>query len=239
MNGIAWKTFTRLASAALAVALAGCGVSPGPDLSGPEGNAYMTAYSGSWVLLRLESDDLEAEFNEAMAGRPGATAGGVPGAGSPGGRGGGMTGRRPGGGMTGGRAGGGRMPGGMPGSGGGMDPEEMRRVMEATMTIARTPRELGLTLRPESVTLAQKEGPSQRLDFGGDEISVGREGAEYFATAEWTEEGLIIERKVDRGGRVRDEMKLDAEGRLVVKREIDALRGGKVKGTLVYRRGEG
>ena len=63
-----------------------------------------------------------------------------------------------------------------------------------------------------------------------------QEGAEYFAKAAWTSEGLIIERKVDRGGGVKDRMKVDDQGRLIVKREIDALRGGKVEGTLIYRK---
>ena len=50
---------------------------------------------------------------------------------------------------------------------------------------------------------------------------------------------MVIERKVDGGGRVRDKLRVDEEGRLVMEREIDALRGGKVKGTLFYRLKEG
>jgi hypothetical protein len=38
---------------------------------------------------------------------------------------------------------------------------------------------------------------------------------------------------------VKDKLHVDEEGRLVMEREIDALRGGKVKGTLLYRRKEG
>lgn len=147
-----------------------------------------------------------------------------------------MTGGRSGG-MSGGRSGG-RMPGGMPGTAGGMDPEEMRRVMLATMAIARTPGNLALTLRPESVTLIQGDTEAVVLTLGGEETAVTLGEVEYFAAAEWTDEGLIIERKVDGGGKVKDKIRVDEEGRLVVERSIDALRGGKVRGTLRYRKAE-
>lgn len=239
MNRSTWKTPAPFSFLVLFLALYGCGAGPGPNLSGPEGTPYLTAYSGTWVLLRLDSDDLDARFREAMAGRPGASAGGMPGAGASGSRGGGMTGGRPGGGMTGGRPGGGRVPGGMPGTAGGMDAEEMRRVMQATTVIARTPTEMSLELRPESITLIRGDLPPVRLGLGEEEIAVNQDGAEFFAKAEWTSEGLIIQRKVDRGGAVKDKMTLDEDGRLIVEREIDALRGGKVEGTLVYRKKEG
>lgn len=239
MNGSSLKSPAPMAALVLAWTLAGCGAGPGPDLLGPQGQAYLTAYSGDWVLLPLESDDLDAEFREAMAGRPGASAGGKPGAGVRGGRGGGMTGGRPGGGMTGSRPGSGRRPGGgIPGTGGGLDPEEMRRAMQATMVIARTPTELAVDLSPREALLTRAGGSPARLPLGGDEVSVNQEGVEYFEKAEWTSEGLIIERKVDRGGSVKDKMKVDDQGRLIVEREIDALRGGKVQGTLVYRKNE-
>ena len=221
---------------ALAITLAGCGVGPGPDLASPSGASYLSAYSGDWVLLRLDSDDLDAKYREAMAGRPGASAGGMPGAGLPGSRGGGMTGGRSGGrsgGMTGGRT-----PGGMPGAAGNLDPEEMRRIMMATMAIARTQGEFTLTLRPESVTLLQGEAEAVILTLGGEENAIYQGGVEEFAAAEWTDEGLIIKRKVDGGGKVKDKIRVDEEGRLVVERSIDALRGGKVKGTLRYRKAE-
>ena len=51
---------------ALAITLAGCGVGPGPDLASPSGASYLSAYSGDWVLLRLDSDDLDAKYREAM-----------------------------------------------------------------------------------------------------------------------------------------------------------------------------
>jgi hypothetical protein len=189
----------------------------------------MAAYSGDWVLLRLESDDLDRKFRDAMADRPRSPGGGVPGGGAD---------RRPpgGGGMTGGR--GGRMPGMGPGGAGNVDAEEMRRVLETTRLITRTHTELLLTLRPESATLRPADGVPLVLPLSGEEQSVVRGEAEYFAAAGWTDEGLLIERKVDGGGRVTDKIQVDQAGRLVVEREIDALRGGTVKGTLVYERKE-
>lgn len=147
-----------------------------------------------------------------------------------------MTGGRAGGGMSGGRPGGSRMPGGMPGAGGGMSPEEMQRVMRANQAIARTPGNFTLALRPESATLTQGDAGALVLTFGGQETTVNLGEVEYFAGAEWTSEGLIIERKVDMGGGVKDKMKVDDEGRLLVEREIDTGRAGKVSGTLIYRK---
>ena len=70
---------------ALVVTLTACGVGPGPNLAGPDGASYLSAYSGEWTLLRLESDDLDAQLREAMSARSGGAAGGMAG---PGGRGG-------------------------------------------------------------------------------------------------------------------------------------------------------
>jgi hypothetical protein len=131
------------------------------------------------------------------------------------------------------------MPGAGPPGGGGFDPEEMRRVMQATQAISRTQVEFGLTLRPDAALLRPVDRAAVVLPLGGEEASIVEGEVAYFAAADWTEEGLIIERKVDGGGRVKDKIHLDEEGRLVVEREIDALRGGKVKGTLVYKRKEG
>jgi hypothetical protein len=44
-------------------------VAPGPDLLGPRGPNLMAAYSGDWVLLRLESDDLAGKILETQAGQ--------------------------------------------------------------------------------------------------------------------------------------------------------------------------
>lgn len=92
---------------------------------------------------------------------------------------------------------------------------------------------------PDAALLHPADRAAGVLPLGGEETSIVEGEVEYFAAAEWTEEGLVIERKVDGGGRVKDKIRVDEEGRLVVEREIDALRGGKVKGTLFYRRKEG
>jgi hypothetical protein len=219
------KALTLLVGAVSA--LAACGTGPGPDLSGPDGAAYLSAYSGDWILLRLDSDDLAGKLREMGQTRPGAT-GNMPGSG----RGGGMTGRRPPGGMT---TGGGRMPGG---AGGMRDPEEMRRVMEATRALSRTPTSFSLTLRPASVTLLEEGGEPLRLELGADETGAWLGKVEFFAKAEWTADGLVIQRMVDGGGGVKDEMWVDDEGRLVVEREIDTGRL-KVEGVLRFRKSEG
>lgn len=119
-----------------------------------------------------------------------------------------------------------------------MDPEEMRRVMEATRYIAVTPRELTLRLGPESASFGLPGDSVVALPLNGEEEAVVVGEVEYYAMARWTEEGLEIRRKVNRGGGVEDQIHVDQEGRLVVEREIDALRGGKVKGTLRYQRKE-
>ncbi len=215
-----------------AMGLAGCGVGPGPDLAGPRGPELMRSYSGDWALLRMESDDLDAKYREAMVGRPGPQTGMRPGGRSGGMPPGGGGFPRGGGGMTGGR-GGGMAPGGVA-----VDPDEMRRVFEATGRIAHTPTEIGLDLRPDGASFRPEGSGSIILPLAGEEEI--RDGDfTYFAAARWTDEGLIVERKVDGGGKVKDRLQVDDEGRLVVKREIDALRGGTVKGTLVYVRKDG
>jgi hypothetical protein len=213
---------------ALVVTLTACGVGPGPNLAGPDGASYLSAYSGEWTLLRLESDDLDAQLREAMSARSGGAAGGMAG---PGGRGG--AGGRSGGG---GRAGGGGRPGGMPGAAGARDPEGMRQAMQATQILGRTPGNFTLNLSPESATLIQGNAASVTLTFGGEETAVPLGDTEYFVAAEWTSEGLIIERKVDGGGGVKDKMRVNEDGLLVVERQIDTGRNGKVKGTLRYQK---
>ena len=137
------------------------------------------------------------------------------------------------------------MPGAGPSGSGMMEPEQLRRIMRATQLIARTDTEFSLTLRPEEATLAGAESSRLALPLSGEERTIREEKAntgesvEYFAAAEWTEDGLVIERKVDGGGKVKDRVHVDEKGRLVLEREIDALRGGKVEGTLVYQRKEG
>lgn len=144
--------------------------------------------------------------------------------------------------MTGGRGG---MPGAETGAGPPRDPEEMRRILRTTQLISRTRTEFSLTLRPETASVHSTNHPALVLPLNGEEQGIREaqlqtgEAVEFFATAEWTEEGLQVEQRVAGGGRVQDKIRLDEEGRLVIEREIDTGRQGKVKGTLVYVRKEG
>ncbi|MFC1791350.1 hypothetical protein ACFL0I_02650, partial [Gemmatimonadota bacterium] len=75
-------------AALLSGATASCAAGPGPDLNGPQGPSLMAAYSGDWVLVRTESDDLAEKIREAQNTRGMITPGtGSAGAGRSGGRG--------------------------------------------------------------------------------------------------------------------------------------------------------
>jgi hypothetical protein len=213
-------------SALLISALSACAAGPGPDLLGPRGPSLMEAYSGDWVLLRLESDDLAGNILDVMAGqpRPGVT-GARPG--------GGMTGGRGGGGMAGGRAGGGTRPGGVAG---GMDPEALQQAMATVRALAEVPGELRLLLTPEDVTLEPAATPTMTLGLEKREERFQHGRAAFFAAAKWTKKGLVIERAGETAGRVKDEISLDDQGRLVMKRQVDLPGRGTVKGTLRYGR---
>jgi len=199
----------------LVTILMGC-ASAGPDLNGPDGPTLIAAYSGDWVLVPEESEDLNRKvFNsieDAVSGRGG--------------------GGRPGGGGGSGRRGGTDDRGGMRG---GMDPEEMRRSMEVIGGMAEVPGELFLILRPEAVTLIEGAGNALVLTFGvtGEEIQRG--GVTLLTTAKWAEKGIEIRRELRQGGAVIDQISLNENGDIVLEREIDLL-GQRVAGTLVYQR---
>ena len=67
--------------------IGGC-ASGGPDLNGPEGPGLLAAYTGDWILIPAESEDLNAKMRDAER-RP-AGGGGMAG-GRPGGAGGGFS----------------------------------------------------------------------------------------------------------------------------------------------------
>jgi hypothetical protein len=204
--------------------LMGCATA-GPDLNGPDGPNIMAAYSGDWVLVPSESVDLNTKMTDSMRG----PAGGPGGGGMAGGRGGGGGG----GGGRGGASGGGSMRGGMPGSG--MDPEEMRQSMEVIRGLAQVPGEIHLNLRPEVVTFTQDAANVLILTLGASKESVLQAGTTLLGTAKWTKDGIEINREMEMGGGVKDEISLNEEGNLVLKREID-LMGRTVKGTMVFQR---
>jgi hypothetical protein len=116
-----------------------------------------------------------------------------------------------------------------------MDPEEMRRSMEAIRGMAMVPGEVSLTLRPERVTFTQDATTVLVLTLGAEKEKTFQGGATFFATAKWTKSGLDINREMEMGGGVKDKVSVNEDGNLVLKREID-LMGRNVKGTLVYQR---
>ncbi len=120
-----------------------------------------------------------------------------------------------------------------------MDPESMMLVMRTTQAMARTPTDLNLTLRPSSVGVVFADSTKLALPLSREETKFIQGGVDVIATAKWTKTGLEIERKVDGGGGVKDTFYVDEDGRLLLKREIEPLRGGKVEGILIYARKKG
>lgn len=129
------------------------------------------------------------------------------------------------------------MGGGFPGGG---DTEQMRQAMQTMQIISQVPGEMSLVLTPDAVTLTEEEPQTSTLSLGldTDEQKVEQGLATFFARARWSDKGLEIDRKVDGGGGVKDKISIDANGRLVMKREIENPIRGKVEGTLVYRKQE-
>ncbi len=117
-----------------------------------------------------------------------------------------------------------------------MDPEQMQARMEAVMALARTPTEVSLTLTADRIRVGQEGVPPLSLELGAEEAEFAVGDVPFYAAAEWTDEGLVIQRGLDSGGAVTDKMKVDEKGRLVVERRIDTPMRGGVKGTLVYRK---
>jgi hypothetical protein len=198
--------------------LLGCGGGAGIDLTTPEGQTLQAAYSGSWELLRLESENLAEKMRGAMA--------------APGGTQGGMTGGR--GGMWGGGRGGSRsgMRGGMPSQ---MDPEQIMAAREGVQALSQTPERMALSLRPDRVTLSPEDQVTLPLVLGGEEERFYQANTEFSARAKWTSDGLLIERELADGFAVNDEISVDEEGRLVVVREVH-LMARSVDARLVYRK---
>lgn len=194
--------------------LAGC-AGAGPDLRGPEGPSIMAAYSGDWVLDPTKSDNLDGMMREAMRGTGSGRPAGLMGSGGPG------------------RRGGGGMPGGRGGSG--MDPEAGRAAMEAIRELSQVPAEFSLVLRPETVGFTPTTGVAFLMTLGADRRNAFVSGATVMEEAHWTKNGIQIKREIELSGGVEDQLSLDDQGNLLLKRETQ-FRGGAVKGTLVYRR---
>ncbi len=120
-------------------------------------------------------------------------------------------------------------------AGGDMDPEEMRRSMEAIRNMASVPGEVSLTLRPETVTFTQNDAAALVLTLGAGKEEIRQGGVMFEASAKWTKSGLKIDREMEIGGGVEDKVSVNEEGNLVFNREIN-LMGRTVKGILVYQR---
>ena len=73
------------------------------------------------------------------------------------------------------------------------------------------------------------------MTLGADKEKAFLSGATVMETAKWTKSGIEIKREIELGGGVEDQLTLDDQGNLVLKREIQ-FRGGAAKGILVYRR---
>ena len=116
-----------------------------------------------------------------------------------------------------------------------MDPELRRVAMESLRELAQAPGEFSLTLRPETVALTPQDGTPLLLTIGADEDKVILAGASVMGTARWTKNGIEIKREIELGGGVEDQIRLDEEGNLILRREVHLL-GGGVEGTLLYRR---
>ena len=116
-----------------------------------------------------------------------------------------------------------------------MDPEEMERILRAMETISRTPEVLSLNLQPESVTLTQ-DNQVLVLAFGGEEEDFQVGEVTLVGRANWTSDGIEIDRLGQRGQGVRDRFQVNEEGNLILKRDVSFM-AQNVKGTLVYVKG--
>ena len=116
-----------------------------------------------------------------------------------------------------------------------MDPEAMRAAMDLLRGMARAPTELSLTLRPETVTLAESATSITVLNLGAEKEDLFQGGAKLLGTAKWTKDGIELKREMEMGGGIKDSFSLNESGALVLRREIDLMRQS-VKGELVYVR---
>ncbi len=195
----------------LLTTLTGCATRPGPDLMGPQGPDIMAAYSGDWVLLSSESDNMAEKMLEAMA---------APRGGAPGGR--------PAGRTAGGRS--------SRGTAAGMDSQQMQQALATVRVLAEVPMAMKLILAPQEATLVPARAQAMTLALGAREQRIQQGRATFLATARWTEKGLVIQRAGETAGRVKDEIAVDDQGRLVMIREISLPGRGTVRGTLRYAR---
>jgi hypothetical protein len=213
-------TMGQLATALLAtgLTLAGTTASSGPV------TAQQADLSGTWTFNEDESDDPREQMQEMRDGRAGGGFGGA----RPSGGGGG----RPGGGRP-GMGGGGRRPGGEPGGfGGGGDMERMREFMQMAM---QTVQQMELVHDDSSVTITYLNQPALTLATNGKKWKQETDqGTEIEYKAEWKNEELRVERKIDGGGTIKERFLLSPEvDQLFV---ITKIEGSRMPQDLEFRR---
>jgi hypothetical protein len=189
---------TRMSDARIGVA--------GEALHTPRVQEPRIQVAGSWQINEAESQRPRSSRGERGEGRRGGTSAtptlGVAGTGGSGGGGGGGGGRRRGGG--GGGGGGGGAPGG---SGGGArsagGPEAQLR--DAIDEVLRNSTNLMIQQQDSAVTFADEDGAAIVVHTNGKNTKMEwGEAGKVETKAQWTKDGLSIERKFDGGVKVRE-----------------------------------
>ena len=171
-----------------AVAIAACvnllNLTPKPSIA-----AQIPNLAGTWTFNEEESDDPREQMGQGRGGARGRAGGREPGSGGAGrgGRGGAGPGRRPGGG----------------------DPQQMREMMQSVMRAAER---MVLVQDDSSVTLTYSGGPSTVLITNGKKWKheLANLGEVEFK-AEWKNEELRVERRFERGAKVRERYRRSEE----------------------------
>jgi hypothetical protein len=146
--------------------------------------------TGTWILNAEESDDPSEQMDQMGQGAAGTSGGAMNNMTSPGGgKGGGRGGR-------GGRGGGGS-------GGGGIDPERMRETMSM---VREAVRRIDLQQGDSTVTIIYDLGRASLLYTDGRKLEQElRGGAKMEIRAGWKGEYFIVERKIDGGGKIKEE----------------------------------
>jgi len=159
--------------------------------------------AGVWVLDSARSDTLRSPFRERSDSIGPRSGGEGPGFGRPGGLGG------PGGapGMEGGRRyGGGRYSRGM-------SDKELERIRQTLGLGRKAPAMIAIDAKGKSVKLTDQQGFETTLAIGGPALCESTyEGGEVCTRARWNDETLVVERRVDGGGRVLERYTLGLGG---------------------------
>jgi len=194
----------------IAVALSACASGGGPGLVGNEAEAFYQRWNGSWTLDEEVSDDPSEVLAELRGGptRSGEGAGG------------GSAGR-------GGRSGGGRSGGGRGGQGGrgggaagGVGERTPPPIAQIRAILGTRPATITLELGDSLFTMIEARRRAQTLPMNGDSVEPdGPNRPEAKVT--WSGTKPTVEREWE-GWRVRDELELLTDDRLLMTRKINA-----------------